>query len=72
MVRNPLPQTFHTPAEIAARYGIAHEKILRFVKSGDLPAINVATDLAAAPRFLIDENGLAAFEAKRKIVPSVD
>jgi hypothetical protein len=59
-----------TPPEIAARYGISPDKVLRWIKEGELAAINAATRPGGRPRFLIDEAYLAAFEKRRAAIPA--
>ena len=58
-----------TPPEVAKMWGITPEKVIAFIRSGELRAINVATRLGGRPRFLIDVSDLAAFEARRAVVP---
>lgn len=55
--------------EIAARFGISPDKVLSWIKSGELKAIDGATRRGIRPRYLIDETDLAAFEASRAVVP---
>ena len=66
---DPAPRRF-SPPRAARRYGVAHEKILAWIKSGELRAINVATRPTGRPRYLIDEADLLAFEAKRSNSPT--
>ena len=59
-----------TPPEIAKRFGIAHDKVLAWIRSGELRAINGATAPDGRPRYLIDEADLLAFEARRSNSPA--
>jgi hypothetical protein len=54
-----------TPPQVAARYGISPDKVLAWIRQGDLSAFNAATKADRRPRWLIDEDDLAAFEARR-------
>jgi helix-turn-helix protein len=55
-----------TPPQLAERWGVSPEKILRLILSGELRAFNCATSPAGKkPRWLIDETDVAAFEARR-------
>lgn len=54
-----------TPPEVARRYGVSRDKVLAWIRSGELRAVNVATTLGRRPRYVIDEADLAAFEARR-------
>lgn len=58
-----------TPPELAKLWGIDVQKVLHWIKSGELRAINAATDRSGRPRYLIDISDLAAFEASRAVQP---
>ena len=58
-----------TPPEIARRYGCSPEKVLTWIKTGELAAMNAATLPGGKPRYLIDVAALRAFEAARTVVP---
>ena len=58
-----------TPPEVAAAWGLSPDKVLRWIATGELHAINVATRATGRPRWLIDEADLAAFEARRSVRP---
>ena len=51
---------------MARRYCVTVAKVVRWIRSGDLPAENVAiaTTGNARPRYRIDQTDLAAFEQK--------
>jgi len=60
-----------TPPEVARRYGVSPEKVLGWIKSGELRAVNVATRREGRkPRYRIDEGDLLAFEAARAPQPA--
>src|SRR4051812_40987087 len=60
-----------TPPQVARRYHVSKDKILSWIRSGELRALNIATSLGGRPRYVIDEADLAAFEAKRSAVPAL-
>ncbi len=57
------------PADIAERWGISIAKVISWIRSGELRAINAATTQVGRPRFLIDPADLEAFEQRRAVVP---
>lgn len=57
-----------TPPALAARYGIKPEKVLCWIRSGELAAINIATNLGGRPRYLITREAVQTFEARRAVV----
>ena len=54
-----------TPPELARRWGVSPSKIIAWIKSGELPAINAATNRSGRPRYLIDIADLVIFENRR-------
>jgi len=58
-----------TPPKLAKEWGVAPEKILGWIHTGELPAINAASRLGARPRYLIDRVGIAIFEKRRSATP---
>lgn len=54
-----------TPPELARRWGISADKVLAWIRSGELKAIDAATKRGGRPRFLIDNSDIAEFEARR-------
>src|SRR5438067_13182400 len=61
-----------TPGQLARQWGISVEKVLRWVKSGELRAVNAASRPSGRPRFLIDLADVAVFEARRAVASSPD
>ncbi len=53
------------PSEIAATEGVKVEKVLSWIRSGQLLATNMATNLGGRPQWRIDPADLAAFKAAR-------
>ena len=58
-----------TPPQLAAQWGIDVAKILTWIRSGELRAINVATDRNGRARYAIDVADIAIFEASRAVQP---
>jgi excisionase family DNA binding protein len=54
-----------TPPQLAKRYGVSPDKVLTWIRAGELRAVNVASRPGERPRWLIDETDVAAFEARR-------
>jgi hypothetical protein len=58
-----------TPPELARRYGVSPEKIITWIRSGELHAVDLATKLGGRPRYAISEEDIVAFEGRRAVVP---
>lgn len=58
-----------TPPEIARRWGIKSQKVLAWIRSGELRAINAAERPEGRARYLVDVEDLAAFERRRRVIP---
>ena len=57
-----------TPPKVAKRYGISPEKVVHWILTGELRAINVATNPnGLRPRYRIDEADLEDFERRRAV-----
>lgn len=60
----------YTTDEIASRYGVNISKVIAWIKSGDLAAINVARcPHGERPRYRITQEALEAFERARTVTP---
>ena len=57
-----------TPPGLARRWGISDEKVLAWIESGELRAIDASTRRGGRPRYLIDEADIADFEQRRAVV----
>ena len=57
------------PSELARRWGVKVHTILKYIRAGDLRAIDASTSPATAPRprFLIDEKDIEDFEERRRV-----
>jgi hypothetical protein len=51
--------------EVASRYRVGTQKVLSWIRRGDLTAINTSASLAARPRFVALLDALLAFEKAR-------
>jgi hypothetical protein len=71
MVNSPLDRirTKFTPPEVARRWGVDAAKVIAWIRSGELRAIDAATRRGGRPRYLIDAVAIADFEALRATVP---
>jgi len=58
-----------TPPKLAESWGISPDKVLSWIRSGELRAVNVATDRRSRPRYLIDAQAIEEFELARSIEP---
>lgn len=54
-----------TPPQLARRWGISPDKVLAWIRAGELRAIDACTKLGGRPRYLIDERDIAEFEGRR-------
>jgi len=57
-----------TPPELAARLRVKPSKVLGWIKTGELPALDVGNG-RKKPRFRISPEAIAAFEAARTSRP---
>ena len=58
-----------TPPTLAKSWGISVDKVLAWIRSGELRAIDVSTRRGGRPRYLLDVADIAAFEALRAVQP---
>ena len=68
----PATRQKFTPPEIARAWGIDPIKVLQWIHSGQLRAMDGATPGSMRPRYLVDRDDLAAFEAARTVCPQED
>ena len=57
--------SFLTPPKLAIRYGVEPSKVLAWIRSGELRAVNVATRSTGRPRYRINEADVLVFENRR-------
>ena len=53
------------PAQVAEMWGISHDKVLEFIRTGELEAFNVASRKSRRPQFKIPLAALQAFQERR-------
>ena len=58
-----------SPPEVAERYHVDVHKIIGWIRTGQLAAINVGTTTGKRPRYRISPSDLAAFEQRRSAGP---
>lgn len=58
-----------TPPQIAAQFGINSDKVVHWINTGELRAVNIATRPNGRPRWVVDIDDLAEFEQSRAAVP---
>jgi excisionase family DNA binding protein len=58
-----------TPPEIAKRLRVNVDKVLTWIRSGELRAINVATRRGCRPRYRVAVVDLESFLRSRAVVP---
>ncbi len=61
------PRKKLSPPELARYWGIGADKVLTWIRSGELRAINAATKRGGRPRYLIDAKDIEAFEKIRSV-----
>ncbi|MES2788461.1 MAG: helix-turn-helix domain-containing protein [Planctomycetota bacterium] len=59
-----------TPPEIARMWGTSVKKVLAFIDSQELPAIDLATNRGSRPRWKVTPEALAQFELTRRSLPA--
>lgn len=60
--------TYTTVPQIAERFGVKPEKIVAWIRTGELRAMNVAQRAGGRPRYRINPADLADFENRRAII----
>ncbi len=58
-----------TPPQIAKLWGCSIKKVVWFIRSGQLRAVNLASNPTGRPRYVIDLADIEAFEIARQVVP---
>lgn len=65
-----LGEPYLSPADVAKRYGISVNKVLGWIRRGELHAVNLANRVGGRPRWKIAPEALADFERSRSATPS--
>ncbi len=60
---------WHTPKSVAEMLGIDQGKVLAWIHTGQLIAVNVAESLTSRPRWRIADSEVDAFLNRRKTQP---
>jgi len=63
------PDGTFTPSELARRWGISPDKVLNWIRKGDLKAINVASSPNVRPRYRIPGDAIDDFQLRRQPIP---
>jgi len=58
-----------SPPALAAKWGVSPEKVIAWIRSGELRAIDAATTRGGRPRYLIDVDDISDFEQRREVQP---
>jgi hypothetical protein len=64
-----MDKTTITPPELARRWGVANEKVMLLIKSGQLVALNLAANPHGRPRYRILLSEVERFEKARSTQP---
>lgn len=64
-----LPQRY-TPAQIAKAWGIGPDKVLDWIRRGELVAVNLASHPNGRPRWSVGADDLREFELRRASRPA--
>ena len=59
-----------TPKQIADAQSVDPDTVRGWIRSGELPARNLAAKAGGRPRYRVDPEALAAFLRKRAVVPT--
>lgn len=65
----PDTSAYVSPPALARRLGVKPESVIGWIRSGELPAINVGRRGASRPRYRISAEAVSTFEAGRAAVP---
>ena len=58
-----------TAPELARRWGVAHDKVLTFIRNGELQAVDLCSKRGGRPRWHISPEAVEAFERARSAQP---
>lgn len=62
-------RTKFTPPQVAEMWGVNPAKIIAWIRSGELRAIDASLSPGLRPRYLIDLEDLREFERRRSVAP---
>jgi hypothetical protein len=69
---DPLQRRNLTPPDIAKQLGVATGKVLGWIRTGELKALNLANRGCRRPRYSVSPEALEEFERARAVVPNCD
>jgi hypothetical protein len=58
-----------TVRDVALRYRVGEDKVRRWIKAGELAAINTAATLCGKPRYVVTVEAIKRFDARRTVCP---
>ncbi len=58
-----------TPPEVAEKYRVSTAKVICWIRTGELAALNLAHRGCSRPRYSISPDAIEAFERSRQVVP---
>lgn len=61
--------SLHTVQAVAEMFGVDDGKILKWIRKGELVAVNIAHDVGGRPRWRISQAALDAFLLRRQSQP---
>lgn len=65
----PASTLYLTPPELASRLRVKAAKVINWIRSGELRAIDLATRGSRRPRYRISPEAVAEFERRRSAAP---
>ena len=65
----PDASRYLTPPQYAARLGVHPDKVVAFIRSGQLAAVDLATPGSTRPRYRISPQAIEEFERRRSAAP---
>jgi hypothetical protein len=68
-VSPPVGGRGYTVADLCRRWKVGADKIRRFLRRGELVAVNLAADLSAKPQWRITPESVGRFEQRRSSAP---
>ncbi len=64
-----MSESYKTPPEIAKELRIRPDKVLTWIRSGELVAVNLAENIGGRPRWRVSEGDLDDFLRRRQSTP---
>ena len=67
----PAAQAFYTPPQVAELLGIDHGKVIAWIATGELVAVDISQSVGGRPRWRISHSALTRFLEGRQSRPPV-